>query len=91
MIIKGESTGYPEDQTQTGREVVEIDFRLGVRNRKKQRAYETERREQQQPGTSNPKQKPESDTETVIIGNPIGSHYTRQSTQENSEMNRPKL
>ena len=89
MRVKRDNQGgehwVPRRPDANGRkEVVEIDIRLGVRNRKKNRTYETERREQQQqqPGTSNPKQKPESDTETVIIGNPTGSLYPAINTRE---------
>ena len=87
MRVKRDNQGgehwIPRRPDANGRkEVVEIDIRLGVRNRKKkQRTQETERREQQQlPGTS--KQKTESDTETIVIGNPTGSLYPAINTKE---------
>ena len=85
MRVKRDNQGgehwVPRRPDANGRkEVVEIDIRLGVRNRKKQ-TTEAERREQL-PSTSNTKSKPESDTETIIIGNPTGSLYPAINTKE---------
>ena len=86
MRVKRDNQGaehwVPRRPDANGRkEVVEIDIRLGVRNRRKQKTPETERQEQL-PSTSSSKQKHESDTETIIIGNPTGSLYPTINTKE---------